>query len=731
MSSHVRGQHNRELAGHPTRRHPASGKYNPAPMARARKRQRSPLDLARGGPHSSARGEPAASIWTTLWWPILVIVVAGSLAYSNSLAGPFVFDDELSILENLSIRELWHLGRVLAPERELPVAGRPLVNLSFALNYAAGGYSVAGYHLVNVALHLACALLVFGAVRRTLVRTRLADRVSWPPMYLAFAASLLWTLHPLNTEAVNYVTQRTELMMAAFYLLTLYAAIRAAAAPKAGGWNALAVLSCAAGMACKESMVTAPVILVLYDRVFLFDSFRDALRSRWRLYVGLALSWIVLAALLSSGPRIHSAGFSSGVGVWTYLLNQTVMIAGYLGHAVWPRALVFNYGWPAPLTLADVLPYAVLVAALLATTVFALVRYPPWGFLGAWFFVTLAPTSSVVPIATEVGADRRMYLPLIALVVLAAIGVSLVERFWSRRGAVALLAACAVALGAATLARNREYGSALLLATTVVDRHPTSNAQHALGVELIKVGRKDEGIAHLRQAIPGASRAHYALGVELFQQGRTTEAIDELRTFVDLEPLLLEAVSARQLLGQAFAKQQQWPEAIAEYRTLLTMNPSLEERLTTEVLLGEAFQRHEEYSEAVAHYSQYLQVRPNDAAVLTSLGISLVGAGRPAEAVAAFQRAAAANPNDGGGQRNLANALIDNRDAAQALVHAERAVALRPNDPGAHDVLGRALALEGRMPEARTAFLRALQLAPDDPEARDNLAALDRLIPSR
>src|SRR5262249_3500530 len=158
----------------------------------------------------------------------------------------------------------------------------------------------------------------------------------------------------------------------------------------------------ALGMACKESMVTAPLMIALYDRLFVFDSFTQAIRQRARLYAGLAASWIVLALLMSSGPRSAVGGFSTGVPVWSWMLNQAVMIAHYLRLAVWPRSLVVLYGWAVTVRVADVWPYATLILALVAATIVALVRAPSVGFLGAWFFITLAPTSSIVPIATEV-----------------------------------------------------------------------------------------------------------------------------------------------------------------------------------------------------------------------------------------------------------------------------------------------------------------------------------------
>ena len=521
---------------------------------------------------------------------------------------------------------MWKLDEVLFPRRELPTAGRPLVNLSFAVNYALGGLNVGGYHFVNLAFHLLCGLLVFGIVRRTLELPALKGRFGGAALNLGFAVALLWTLHPLNSEAVDYLTQRTELLMALFYLLTLYASIRALTL-KPRIWPAIAVLSCGAGMLCKESMVTAPVVVVLYDVVFVFESFKRAISERWRFYGALCASWVVLAAVMWSGPRVRSAGFSAGVDPWTYLLNQTVMITQYLRLAVWPRALVANYGWPLALTLRDVLPQALLVTALLALTAVALVRRPKWGFLGAWFFVTLAPTSSIVPIATEVGAERRMYLPLIALVVLAVVSASFVKRAVSAGGAV-VLAVVATLFALGTFMRNREYRSELVLARTILERYPTSVAHHILGVELLMAGDRDAGMKELRQAIPGAPRAHYTPGVELLKEGKNREAIDQLEAFLREQPNLLEAVSARQLLGQAFAHERRWAEAIEQEQQVLTMNPTAAQRLDSLAILGEAFLGAENFTEAIAHCREYLRSRPNDGAVLTRLGIALSATGR-------------------------------------------------------------------------------------------------------
>ena len=348
--------------------------------------------------------------------------------YSNALGAPFVFDDDHAIVVNEQIR---HLSTSLSPtEPGSPLAGRPLVGLTFAVNYALGGLDPRGYRLVNVAIHVLNALLLFAIARRLFHPNT------------AFAIALIWLVHPLATEPVNYVSQRTELMMASFFLATLYYGAADCSTPirsrstVMGRLNpvsrpitvlrlqVMSVVCCALGMACKETMVVAPVVVVLYDRTFAFGSFREAFRERSRYYAALCATWIILIALLWSSPRGDSAGLAgASVSPGEYLLNQSAMIVRYLRLAFWPRGLVLDYGEPVHISVGNVVPYLAVVGTLLAATAVALVRKPRIGFLGAWFFLTLAPTSSIVPISTEVGAERRMYLPLIAIVVLAVMVV--------------------------------------------------------------------------------------------------------------------------------------------------------------------------------------------------------------------------------------------------------------------------------------------------------------------
>ena len=353
-------------------------------------------------------------------------------------------------------------------------------------------------------------------------------------------------------------------------------------------------------------MVTAPVMVVLYDRVFLFDSFRAASRGRRGFYAGLFASWLVLAVLMASTPRT-SVGFGSNP--WVYLLNQAQLVARYLWLSIWPRGLVVDYGLPRPLTLGDAIVPGAFVVALVAATAAALRYAPMIGFLGAWFFLTLAPTSSFVPIATEVGAERRMYLPLAGLVVL---GVLAIHRLGSWRFATAT-ASIVVVLASGTIFRNREYESRLTLARTVVERRPHGRAHFFLGNELVVAGQRNEAMAQLRLSARDYPGAHFALGTELLGEGRTDEGIAEIEAFLRALPTHVNVVPARDMLGRAYMAQRRFAEAAEQFQYLQERAPS------------------------------YRGAR-ND--IPLNLAYALAGSGRLLEAVAVLERATESNPND-------------------------------------------------------------------------------------
>ena len=614
-------------------------------------------------------------------------MLAGTVVYLNSLSAPFIFDDQTAILDNPQIRQVWPLSVPLSPRRESPVAGRPIVNLIFAINYAAGGLEVRGYRLTNLAIHLLAALTLFGLVRRTLQLPSLAPTFGMHAMNLAWASALVWMLHPLQTEVVDYVTQRTESMMGLCYLLTMYFSVRALERHP-GRWQAAAVLACAAGMACKESMVTAPVMVGLFDYVFVS---RVMMRKvhRPRLYIGLAATWLVLAALMASGPRT-TVGFNTAVSGWTYLLNQAPILLTYLRLTFWPRNLVIDYGAPSPLTLADVWLPMIVVIALGVVVLVLLARRRPAGFLGAWCFITLAPTSSIVPIATEVGADRRMYLPLAALVVLLVLSA---YRAWATRatarlnvlGPVAAIGVC-VLLAAATMERNREYQTTLSLFETAVERRPHPRSYQMLANALLEAGRRNEALHYLELAKddPGAS---FMLGVELVAEGQFAVGAEELERFVRLAPMHPRVVDARDALGRVYADLGQLDKAAAHLIEVVRLEPG---RTAAHSYLGTVFLQQGRSADGVREFQIAATLQPGNLEALRLLGIAQGQTGQLEAAVATFKKAIDLNPKSSRDYYLLGRALAALGQIEAAIPYFGRAVALDPQNAQAREDLRRA-----------------------------------------
>ncbi len=412
-----------------------------------------------------------------VFW-VLLAGAAGAV-YWPSLNSPFVFDDSGSVTDNRSIVRLWpligeskHPGP-LNPPAELPTSGRPLVNLSLAINYYIGRLDPVGYHVFNLVVHVLSALLLMGIVRRTLQLDYFQGRFAHIGDLLGFLVALMWELHPLQTETVVYVTQRTELMVGCFYLTTLYASLRywqAASRTTRNIWLILAALVCLAGMACKEVMVTAPVVVLLFERTFISGSLRRAVQKSWPLFVGLFLSWVLLLYLNYDAPRSDSAGFSCasqlGLPAYSWWLTQTKVLLLYLKLTIWPWPLSIHYKFPYFTTLGAAWPWLAPVTLLAIATLILLWRRSAVGFVGAWVLIILSPTL-VVPILTEVAAERRMYLPLAALITLLVAG-----SYWLAQPAAPLRAPAAAKRQPflrwpETLAGTAAFFVALLLAPLV------------------------------------------------------------------------------------------------------------------------------------------------------------------------------------------------------------------------------------------------------------------------
>lgn len=528
---------------------------------------------------------------------MVVLALATAAAYSNSLSAAFVFDDRPHIFGNERITTVLPLSTTLSGRR-------PIVDFTLAINHAIGGYDPTGYHLFNVVVHILAGLTLYLLLRRIGGRAHHSKEASEKEtgrtsVGFAAAVALLWMLHPLQTQSVTYVIQRGESLMGLFYLFTLYAAIRGI--DESGHyrwWLVGSVLSCGLGMASKAVMLTAPVLVLLYDWIVVTRSLRVTFRRRYGFYLSLAGTlWIlvvcgVTSGVLSTEPHPHAnVGFAvEGVTPWHYLLTQPGVLLHYLWLVVWPDRLCIDYGWPLVTSLSHAVIPGSIVVALLLWAVWACRRHPRVGFSGLSFFVILAPTSSLIPIRDPL-FEHRMYLPLAAVLALLAVAVVHMVRWGMRRvganprqagylcGVVVVLVA--MVLASLTFHRNADYQSEIKLwrQATIV-RPENARAHYSLAVALGRAKRFTESLSSFRRVLEVSTdqtrddvlaETHFHIGWSLIRQERAGAAIAEFRQALTLQPDHVEATFE---LGWGLAMLGRYEEAARAFRQTLQLAPN-------------------------------------------------------------------------------------------------------------------------------------------------------------
>ncbi len=521
-------------------------------------------------------------------WAVAGLAAAlllGTAAYAPSLTVPFQFDDVLFVRDNPALRALWPPQRWI---RSYHQETRPLVNLTFALNFAWTRTDPWSYHAVNLALHLGCVVLLFLFVRRTLWKL--------PPPWPSFAdtvaasAAMLFAVHPAQSESVIYIQGRPGLLATFFGLATLVTAAGVSPRPdtsstrptrRAGAlaalWTLLAVLS-------KESAAVVPALVLLYDASILSRWRLRALRPRiWAFHLPQWATLLVLPILFATLRNPHQGVFGVGVvDVLRFYLTQPLVLLFYLRLFLWPAGLAIDHGF----TLAEpgeVRVWLALAAmlALVATTVWALRRSPWPGFCAAWWLLAVAPTS-LVP-GREFAGER--YLTFAS-------------------PAFAALMAWALAAGArAVRAPRQPAGTGAVFALSALLALP-------LGWHTLQHGQVWRSGSELwRQAArlrPGNTRAGFQLAWFLWQENRPDEAEREVRRVLALDP---GSVKSRSLLARV------------------------------QMELGQA-------DSALANAALAAKSAPRDPELHVTHAVALLHLGQASEALAACERALAADSTD-------------------------------------------------------------------------------------
>lgn len=698
-----------------------------------------------------------------------LIIAFGLAAYSNSFTELFAgLDGKESIRDNPYSRRVWPLAEAMSLPLWEPrivldetpaIAHRPSYAFSLALITHLFGLNPRAHHAANVAIHIAAALTLFGIVRRTLARQRFRRISTAECTWLALAAALLWLVHPLQTESVTFIAQRAESLMGLMLLLTVYCAIRARDGAHRGAWQAAAVAACVVGTGSKQTAALAPLLVLLYDYIFTEPGTKW---SRPLFYLALLVpAWMVLLTIAGK-----VAGHFEPDRYLSFALAQPRVIVHYLRLTLWPDDLyvyVNTHLFDVD-SIATVLAPATFLTALFAGTVWAIWRRHWLGFIGGWFFITLGPTSSFIGIA-DVIQEHRMYVPLAALAVLAAIaGDATVRKATSRLAPrsrtlvkTGVLLAIVLALATRTYIRNWDYHREFamihmadlhedyrILADHYLSRPQLIRAEAERAEETLKSASDPRDIAF----------AHFIRGLAYEQRGELENAIRELREVLHLQP---NFAYAHHRLGVALRRRGDLDGAIAQLREAIRLEPgfvyaykelalALKENGDVDAaarLLDEALRREPRFGEAhyelgildvergnleraVADFNQALRDRPDLAEAHYELGMIALKQRDPERARRHFEAAVGLQPDFTEAHFELGIRWRDQGELARAAEHLGEAVRLEPDSADFHTELGWVQLKRGNTNAARAHFQRALSLDPQYTDAKEGLDEVQR-----
>ena len=595
----------------------------------------------------------------------IAIAALTCLTFVPALGASFVsWDDEKNFLTNPhyrglgleQLRWMWttfHLGHYV-----------PLSWMTLGADYALWGMDARGYHLTNLLLHAATAVVVFFLARR-LLRVTFHGRSDVPENAIdagAFIAALLFAVHPLRVESVAWVTERRDVLSGMFFFASILLYVRsreveaATPKPRRDYWLAVALFLCA--LLSKATAMTLPAVLALLNvyplRRLGGDRGWRGVEAR-RVYVEL-LPFALLAAMaallsiiaLRPPPQLDVA---QKLGVSAY------GIAFYLGKTLVPARLSPLYSMPLRVDPSDarfIVGYAV-VLGLAAAMWFWRRRFP--GIVTALlvFVVVTLPMLGVVQNGPQIAADRYTYhaAPALALIV-GGVVVTLWRQSTHRLVSLAAVVAIA-ALGVATWNQTTIWHDSLSLWSRALELDDDAPIAHsAYATLMLSSGRLDEAMAHSERAValaPDYPEAYNNLGVALSRRGQYADALEQFQRALALEPKNDEAYNN---LGIVTVLQGDIPHAIEYYRRSLELNP---DNAGAEINWGNALVRQRQFAEAIPHYRQALIIRPDQSDAHLNWGVALAQQGNYAEAVAHFRAALAIDPANAEATRYLERAI--------------------------------------------------------------------------
>ncbi|MDQ6707055.1 MAG: tetratricopeptide repeat protein [Acidobacteriota bacterium] len=550
----------------------------------------------------SAPAPPRRARWPYLLGLLAVIVCAFEI-YSPGLNGPFVFDDLTLPFGGSHAADL--------PFRAW-LGVRPLLMISYWLNYQLSGESTFSYHAVNVVLHAANSILVFWIVRRLLELAAAKTPIATAKRdVLAIFAAAFFLLHPVATEAVTYIAGRSEtlsvLLFFSAFTFFLYRRSQAISWPV----SAAILILFAAAINTKEHAAVLPLIFLLTDYFWNPGFSLSGITRNWRLYVPLAAVTLAgvlfLLRYLSSAPTV---GFHIKNLAWhDYFFTECRAFFVYLRLFLLPVGQNVDHDFPVSRTIFDHGAILALsgIVVLIGAAIYFRRRYPlaAYGFLIS--LILFAPTSSFVPIA-DVFVERRLYLPFLGLLLIVIELLSRVQ--WDRKTLAIVLASICLTMGFLTYRRNGTWSSALALERDAVEKSPRSARAHEqLGFAYFFEGRCAEAITEYAMAANYQEPAYmldFDWGVALDCNKEFDKSLEKLRAAAAIQ----QTAQVYAAIGRVLSRQGKWDESLAALKKAESLDPAF---ARTYIYRGAIHQDLGQFQAAESDYRLALHYDPRNA----------------------------------------------------------------------------------------------------------------------
>jgi Flp pilus assembly protein TadD len=598
-----------------------------------------------------------------------IILFLTTIVYANSIHNDFTNWDDLSlVVENPAIRSLSidNLIDIFTPK-----AGKtyqPIRVLSYAIDYYFWRLNPLGYHLGNIALHGFSAVILYLLLASLLNQMR-SESSFESNRIIALLASLLFAVHPVNVEAVTWISSRKYGLLAFFYFSSLYFYIKNS---EKGRYHriyyALSIVSYVLSLLSSPFSVTLPAILFLYDYCSIRDiNLYNIIKSRllsYLPYVVLSISqfiilWNSFTTTPGPEPAIKSHEMNS---IFYTFLTMLRVLYDYIKNLIFPFWLNNMY---VDHTSTSLLEYKVILSLLVILLLLGILFFQVRAdnkvnlFCLGWFVLTWLPVSNIIPISTKM-ADRYLYLPAVGLFLLFSLSVyNTSHRWFSRKAkqlvAVPLIAFLVFSLSYLSIDRNRVWANSQTLWEDSLRKAPAYWVPHMnLGLTMAQQGRIEEAISYYRESLrlnPNSVHTHNNLGVVLLERGQIGDAIGHYVAALRLKSDYAETYNN---LGVALFRLGDFDKAIAHYREALRLDPDFGKAHNN---LGNALAEQGRFAEAISHYSKALETKAHYPEAHNNLGAALAQQGKLNEAIIQFENALRLKPDYAQARANLRTAM--------------------------------------------------------------------------